>query len=254
VTPFGEYAAPVRVTPADDLYAHPDSVASPAAVEEFDRDVESVVFIPKGQWVAGLSVAYSQSSQNDYQFLIVENLSGDTYSFKVTPMLCYMVKDDLGFGANFSYTRSLAKLSTADFVLGADAEYGIEKLYRLSHNYYASVFMRNYFSLGNSKRFGFFSQLQCQLGGGQSKLMTGTGESLSGVYETNFSLDIGLTPGLMVFLNNYSAVEVNIGVLGFSYMHTKSISDRIYQAHRRSKSANFRINLFSITFGVAFYL
>ena len=57
-----------------------------------------------------------------------------------------------------------------------------------------------------------------------------------------------------MFLNNYSAIEVNVGVLGFSLRDTKTITDRIYVAHRKSKSANFRINLFSITFGVAFYL
>lgn len=243
--------------PTDSVTSVPvlaDPIYDDNEVEEFGRDTESVVFIPKGQWMAGVSVSYTQSNQNNYQFLILENISGDTYSFKVSPKVCYMVKDDLGIGASFAYTRSLTKLENADLVIDSETDYSIEKLYRLSHNYYATVFMRNYFSLGNSKRFGFFSQLQCQLGGGQSKMMKGAGADLSGVYETNFSVDVGLSPGLMVFLSNYSALEVNVGVLGFSYTHTKSISDRIYRADRRSKSANFRINLFSITFGVAFYL
>jgi hypothetical protein len=57
-----------------------------------------------------------------------------------------------------------------------------------------------------------------------------------------------------MFLNNYSAVEVNVGVLGYSYTHTKSTTDQIYVANTKTKYANFNINLFSITFGVAFYL
>lgn len=57
-----------------------------------------------------------------------------------------------------------------------------------------------------------------------------------------------------MFLSNYSALEVNVGVLGFSYTDTKQISDQVYVSRRKSKSANFRINLFSISFGVAFYL
>ena len=84
--------------------------------------------------------------------------------------------------------------------------------------------------------------------------MQGTGSDLTGNYERDFNLSIGLTPGLCVFLNNYSAMEVNIGVLGFSYTDTKTITDQIYVAHRNSKMANFRINLFSISFGAAFYL
>ena len=59
---------------------------------------------------------------------------------------------------------------------------------------------------------------------------------------------------MVMFLNNYSAIEVNVGVLGFDYRRTKSTTDRIYVAHRDSKSGNFRINLFSITFGCTFYI
>ena len=59
---------------------------------------------------------------------------------------------------------------------------------------------------------------------------------------------------MIMFLNNYSAIEVNVGVLGFNYSHTRATTDQIYVANRSSKSANFKINLFSITFGVAFYL
>lgn len=224
------------------------------AQEEFEREVESVVFVPKGQWVAGLSISYDQSNQNKYQFLILEGVSGDTYSFKVSPMVCYLVKNDLGVGGKFAYSRSLTKLENADVVLGEGYELNVENLYRLSHNYSAMAIMRNYFSIGRSKRFGFFNEVQLQLGGGQSKLMKGKHESLTGSYERNFSLNVGIAPGLCVFLNDYSALEVNVGVLGFKYTDTKQISDRIYVSHRKSKSANFRINLFSISFGVAFYL
>lgn len=231
-----------------------DSIHAANKVQEFDREIESNVFIPKGQWITGVSISYTQSSQNDYRFFVVEDLNADTYSFKVTPMLAYAFRDDMAAGLKFSYTRSLAKLEGANIVFGADNEFDLDHVYSLSHNYYATAFMRNYFPLGSSKRFGFFSEVQLELGGGQSKLTKGTGESLTGTYETNFSLDVGVVPGLMVFLSNWSAMEVNIGVLGFSYRTTKSKRDQIYDSRRHTKSANFRINLFSITFGTTFYL
>ncbi len=228
---------------------------SPAQeLKEFDHDIESVVFVPKGQWITGVSVSYAMSNQNKYQFLILENLSGDTYSFKISPMLMFAVVPDLGIGGRFSYARNLTKVSDADIVLDSETNYNVDHLYRLAHNYYVTAMMRNYFSIGKSKRFGFFNELQLQLGGGQAKLTTGVGETLTGTYERNFSLDVGLAPGLCLFLNNYSALEVNIGVLGFSYTATKAIKDQIYVSRRNSKFANFRINLFSIQFGVAFYL
>ena len=160
----------------------------------------------------------------------------------------------MGAGARFAYTRSLTKLENADVVLDSETQVNMENLYRLAHNYYVTGIYRNYFALNSSKRFGFFSELQLQLGGGQSKLMQGKGTALSGNYERNFNLDVGMAPGLAIFLNNYSAVEVQVGVLGFSFTDTKTITDRIYVARRKSMAANFYLNLFSINFGVSFYL
>lgn len=229
-------------------------VVPAAAQEKFEHEIESTVFVPKGQWVGGVSVSYSQSSQNNYSFFILEHLKGDTYNFKVSPMVCYIFKDDMGAGGRFQYQRSLTKLESADIVLDSETEVNMDNLYRLAHNYYVTGIFRNYFSLSNSKRFGFFNELQLQLGGGQSKLMQGKNTALTGNYERNFNLDVGIAPGLAIFLNNYSAVEVQVGVLGFSLTDTKTITDQIYVAHRKSMAANFYINLFSINFGVAFYL
>ena len=224
------------------------------AQEHFKRGLEQISFVPKGQWIGGVSVSYSQSDFENYQFLIVENLNGDTYTFKVSPMVMFCFKDNLAAGGRLSYSRSRTRLDGASLVLGADTSYDVDNLYSISHNYHGTAMFRNYISLGKSMRFGFFNEVDLSLGGGQSKLVNGTGDELTGTYKRNFNLNIGLTPGIIMFLSNYSAIEVSIGVLGFNYTHTHSISDQIYQAERNRKSANFRINLFSVQFGVAFYI
>lgn len=239
----------VRITPA-----MIDSINAARPISSFDVESERIVFVPKGQWITGLSFSYVQSNQNNYQFLVVENLTADTYTFKVSPMLGYAVANDMAAGVKFSYTRTLGKVSNADLVFGEGTEMNVDKVYSLAHNYYGMAFFRNYFPIGSSRRFGFFNEIQLELGGGQSKFTRGSGESLTGAYERNFSLDIGLVPGIIVFLSNWSAMEINVGVLGFSYRTTKTINDRIYVSHHHHKSANFRINLFSITFGTTFYL
>ena len=224
------------------------------AQEQFKRGLEQYAFIPKGQWITGVSVSYSQSKSDNYQFLIIEGLNSDSYTFKLSPMVMYCFKDNLAAGGRFAYKRTLMRVDKAKFVLASDTDYSIDNLYSLSHSYSGMAAFRNYISFGDNKRFGMFNEVQLQLGGSQSKLCNGSGESLSGTYERSFDLDIGLAPGMIMFLNNYSAIEVNVGVLGFSYTNTKSTTDQIYVAHRNSQSANFKVNLFSITFGVAFYL
>lgn len=230
-------------------------IAPPAqAQEEFSRDLEQISFVPKGQWIAGISVDYSQDRMDNYQFLIIENMTDNSYSFKVSPMLMYSFKDNLAVGAKFAYQRSMLDMANANMIIDSETSYDVDNLYSLRHNYYGTAALRYYISIGNSSRFGFFSEVDLKLGGGQSKLVNGSGDSLTGTYERNFNLGVGLTPGIMMFLNNYSALEVSVGVLGFDYTHTKSITDQVYYANRRSQSANFKVNLFSVSFGVAFYL
>lgn len=235
-------------TPTDSLPAQEPEI------KPFSRDIAQTSFIPKGQWIAGVSVSYSQSSQNNYQFLVVENLNGNTYSFKVAPTVLYAFHDNMAAGGRLSYTRQRTKLDEGSIVLDSETSYDADHLYSITHNYYASAVFRDYLSLGAGTRFGMFAELQLEIGGGQSKLEEGSGLDFSGTYSRNFSLGVGVAPGLVMFLNNYSAIEVNVGVLGFDYRHTHSVTDRIHVADTKVKTANFRINLFSITFGCTFYI
>ncbi|MCM1029407.1 MAG: hypothetical protein NC342_06465 [Pseudoflavonifractor sp.] len=224
------------------------------AQETFKRGLEHITFIPKGQWITGVSVNYTQSHQDNYQFLIVENLSGDTYSFKVSPMLFYSFKDNLAGGGRFSYERSMTDLDRGNVIIDSETSYDFDNLHQLSSNYFVTGALRYYISMGNSTRFGLFNELQLKLGGGQSKIVNGLGDDLTGTFERNFQASVGLSPGLIMFLSNYSAIEVNVGVLGFGYTHTKATTDRVFVSNRKSHHANFKVNLFSISFGVAFYL
>lgn len=222
--------------------------------EHFKRNLEQNKFIPKGQFITGISVNYEQSNQNNYQFFILEKLSGDTYNFKVSPMVLYAFKDNMAAGGKFNFSRMKTHLDKASLVLDSETNYDGDNLYQISNNYSVTGAFRNYFSLGSSRRFGFFNEVQLEVGGGRSKLTDGRDQDVSGTFDKNFNMSVGLTPGLVMFLNNYSAIEVNVGVLGFGYTHTSSVRDRIYKSHRNSKNANFKINLFSISFGAVFYI
>lgn len=228
--------------------------SSEPVIEQFNRGIVQTTFVPKGQWITGINVSYSQSNQSNYTFFALEHLNGDTYSFKLSPMLFYAFQDNWAAGGRFAYQRQSTKIDSGYLNLGEDTNYTIDHLYRIAQNYYVGAGLRNYISLGNTMRFGLFNEVQLQMGGGQAKIINGSGKDLTGTYERNFNLSVGLQPGMVVFLNNYSAIETSVGVLGFNYTHTKATTDRIYESKRNTKSANFRINLFSIQFGAAFYL
>lgn len=222
--------------------------------QEFKRSIELKTFVPKGQWILGNSISYSEHNESNYNFLIIEGINSDGYTFKVSPMLCYAFKDNLAAGGRFSYARTLTKLSGVTINVDDDNQFDLDDMYQLKHSYAAMAMMRSYISLGNSKRFGLYCDIQLQMGGSQSKVVSGTGEDVTGTYSTSTDLNIGVAPGMVAFINNYTAVEVSVGVLGFDFSKTRQTTNQVYIGERSLNSANFRINLFSIGLGIAFYL
>lgn len=222
--------------------------------QEFKRDIQLGTFIPKGQWIVGSSVSYSEHNENNYQFLVLDGFNSDGYTFKVSPLVCYAFKDNVAAGGRFSYGRTLTKLDGLSINLDEDNQFDVNDLYQLKHSYSAMAVLRNYITLGNSKRFALFSETQLGMGGSQSKMVTKNGDSVSGTYSTTTDFSVGVAPGIVAFINNYTAVEVSVGVLGLNFSKVKQTTDQVYVGERSSSSANFKINLFSIGLGIAFYL
>lgn len=218
------------------------------------RNITMQKFIPKGQWIVGSSVSYSQSEEKTFNFLIIESVSGQGYSLKISPLLCYAFAENMAAGGRFAYKRSLTKINEMDVEIGEDLSFNLNDVYSLSHTYSGVAMFRNYISLGNSKRFALFNEAQLTVGGKQSKFVNGKGDDLTGTFSRTIEAQIGFAPGLIAFINNYTAVEVNIGVLGVNYSHTRQVTDQIYIANQSSSSINFKINIFSIGMGIAFYL
>lgn len=222
--------------------------------QEFKRDIKLGTFIPKGQWIVGSSVSYSEHNEKNYQFLVMDGFNSDGYTFKVSPMVCYAFKDNVAAGGRFSYGRTLTKLSDLSINLDEDNQFDVNDLYQLKHSYSAMAVLRNYVTLGSSRRFALFSETQLGMGGSQSKVVSKGGDSVTGTYSTTTDFNIGVAPGIVAFINNYTAVEISVGVLGLNFSKVKQTTDQVYTGERSSSSANFRINLFSIGLGIAFYL
>lgn len=224
------------------------------SAQRFDRGIKQSTFVPKGQWITGLSVSYSEHTDNNYKFLVLEKINGSGYNVKASPMVCFTFRDNVAAGGRFAYSRSLTKIDNISLNIDDDLNFDIKNMYNLSHSYSGTGILRTYISLGDSKRFGLFNEVQLTAGGSQGKLVNGKGDELTGTFQKKLDLQVGMAPGLVAFINNYTAVEVSIGVLGFNYSHTKQITDQVYVGDRSTSSANFKINLFSIGLGLAFYL
>ncbi|MBQ3521840.1 MAG: hypothetical protein IJA38_03295 [Bacteroidales bacterium] len=221
--------------------------------EEFSRGIEMSTFVPKGNWIAGGSFSYSENTASDYEMLIVEDIDGTNYSFKVSPFVGYFFKDNLCIGGRFGYSRSMIKLNSTSLNISEDLNFDIENFYNLRHIYTGAVFFRNYISLGNSKRFALFNEVRLSAGGGQGKTISGVEEELKGSYQDILEIELGLIPGVTAFIAESVAVEASINVLGFSYKKYDQTRNQVYQGSFESSGVNFKVDILSINIGVSFY-
>lgn len=209
-------------------------------------------FVPKGQWVFGGSVSYSTHSNNNFNFLIIEDIQSNGYQFKITPLVGYAYSKNSLVGVRVGYSRGLTELDNASLsITSLDNSY----YYSLKHAYNVEALWRTYIPLGkDNKRFALFAEVALYMGGSQSKLASGPQQSLSGLYASSFDVGLGVNPGISAFLTNNMAIEVNIGVLGLNYSKTRQIGNQVVEGAVSSSQMNFKVNLFSIGLGASFYL
>ena len=217
-------------------------------------DVKNV-FVPRGQWVFGGYASYSTHRNHDYNFMVFDNINSDGYTFKVSPMISYAMRDNMALGARFIYGRSLLKLDGAKLSLG-DEESGTnidaDNYYSLKHNYSIAFVWRQYIPLGRDKRFALFTEMSLSGGGHETKFAAN--QPVKGTFETGYDVSLGVSPGLIAFINNTMAVELNVGVMGLSYKHSHQIQNQVYEANVDTSYMNFSVNILSIGLGVSFYL
>lgn len=213
------------------------------------------LFVPRGQWIFGGTASYSAHSNDSYRFLVIEGIESEGYTFRISPMVAYAFRNNMALGARFAYGRTLLKLDKANLSLG-DEDSGInlqaKDFYSLKHSYTISVIWRQYIPLGRSKRFALFNETQLSVGGSQARFANDS--PVKGTYETGYSLSLGFSPGIVAFATNNMAVEVNVGVMGISYSHTKQVHNQVTVGKRSASMMNFKVNIFSIGLGMAFYL
>ena len=218
------------------------------------RDASKTVFIPKGQWMLGGQVAWNQWNNDNLNYLVLKDINFEGYTFSAGPYFGYFFANNMAVGGRFSYKRYFFNLGEFDLNLGDDFNIGLKDLYYLQHNYESTLFVRSYLPLGNSKIFGLFGEFQLNYTFAEGKNSTGRDETFTGVYEYTHNLEIGLAGGMVVFLADHVAAEVMLNVGGYRVKWGAQNTNNIEEGRITSSGANFKIDLFSIKFGVTYFL
>ena len=234
-------------------------------IQRVDRGELKATFIPKGMWMCGTTVNYREWENENQNLLVLKNLNMEGHTFSVSPYVGYFVARNLAIGLRYSYSRNYFYLGDLNVNLGEDFNVNLEDLYYLEHKHEGGIFMRNYMPLFGSKIFGAFAEVRATYSRANGKNSTGRRDldsdinTLDGTYETVHKVQLGVSPGLCIFVTDFAAVETSIGVLGVDYkwsnfknVHPNSTEYEYGKSH--SGGANFKFNIFSINIGMTFYL
>ena len=226
-----------------------------AEAQHYDRGYESVPsspFVKKGTWVAGGTARYTQHVNDDYNLLLIDGINSTGFNLSLNPKVFYMLKDNAGVGLKLSYDRSMLDLSSAQ-LSASGITMSAEDCYQINHKMGAYAVYRNYIPLAGSKRIAMFADLM--LGGSfkQGKAFNAGGDQVFGTYNQAYSIQLGVDPGLVAFLTDRLAVEMNIGVFGVNYQWENQIHNQVEYGSSDSASAGFMINLLSVGVGISYY-
>ena len=226
-----------------------------AEAQHYDRGYELVPsspFVEKGTWVFGGTARYLQHVNDDFNLAVINGIDSEGFNLSVNPKILYMVKDNMGVGLKFSYDRGMLDLSSADLSI-SDISMSAKDCYQINHKFSAHALYRAYIPLAGSKRIAMFADLM--LGGSfkQGKAFYPGKDYIIGTYEEKYALEIAVDPGIVAFLTERLAIELNVGVFGVSYGWTDQVKNQVVNGNADRTSAGFMVNLLSLGVGMSYY-
>lgn len=226
-----------------------------AKAQHLDRgydDPLSTPFVRKGTWVAGGIVNYTQHVNTNYKILVIDNVNSKGYNISVKPNAYYIFKDNMGAGLRLSYKRSMLDLASANIAL-AEISMGAKDCYQIQHTYGAHAALRAYIPFADVRRVALYADLA--LGGafGQSKIYNAGGPTVYGTYANTWLVELTVNPGMLVFLTDHFALEMNAAIFGLNYKWINQIHNQALRGDTDTASAGFTLNLLSVGVGISYY-
>lgn len=236
------------------------SVSAQVSGRKFDRGFgkETSVFVPKGSMTVGSSVSYNHYSAGNgdigYEVLsLITGLEGELSTVKISPSVFYFIANNTAIGARFGYNYTALDMDGASLSLDSDTGFDLSNHYFKEQGCSGSIALRNYISLFGSRVFGVFNEVRVggKLTRGKSYQLDG--DEKSGTYSDGYALNIGIMPGVTVFVTNGLSFEVALSVLECNYSYVKQTKNQVYTSSMSHFGTTFKPNLLGLSFAIMYY-
>ena len=174
-----------------------------------ETGTDETFFISKGRAYGSLTFSLDHRTAENENQLLRLLIAQDRYNYRIMGNGGYAIKDNFTVGMSAGYGRQREELTYLN-----ENEEEVTSM-RLQQGLSIAPNFRNYVPLGNG-------QLQILV---QTELGLTFGESLQRLFYTNESykingdfikIDLGVSPGLVLFFDKNWAFETTVGIAGFS--------------------------------------
>ncbi len=239
------------------VLAYPDTLKSSKGLnrKRYNRGLKNYLFIPKKEWIAGLTVSYGKFDIKDNTLLIYLNdlnLKGNITT--LNPYVGYFFRDNACIGVKLGYNHMSADLNNVDFEISDDIQLHLDNMRYTGETFTAAIFHRSYIGVDKGKRFGFFNETELAFSSGTSRFIRTGDERIKNTKTTTSEIKLGLNPGACVFIMNNVSASLSFGVAGLRYGTIKQITNGEEVGERRSSGADFKINLLNINIGMCLHI
>ncbi len=227
-------------------------------IKAFDRGLGNPksVFIPKGSVAVSLSGGYNNwkanGESNEQGVLLaglVSEVNGNVSLMNVSAAVSWFCADNLSLGARFGYGNTGLDLNHMEML----SLLQLSNRHIARETYTASVALRQYLPLFNSRIFALFFEGRLSGGFGYNKSFAVTERGKEGSYSDLYNLALGLYPGATVFATNSIAFEVSLPILEGVLEWDNQIKGQAHESSLTRKSINYKPSLLGINLGIVYH-
>jgi len=224
--------------------------------KEFDRGLTNYRYIPKNEWICGITASYSGFNSDDSDLLLlIKDFNFTGSLFGVYPFVGYFVADNQCIGIKLGYSATNGNLGNFSLDIMEDMSIALTDLQLTAKNYSAGIFHRAYLGITPGAQVGVFNETSLTFQSGVSHFVRGNAET--GMKDTKTisnEIALGLAPGISVFVLDNVSANVSVGIAGLSYRQSKQYIDNVETGSYVSSGANFKINILNINIGITVHI
>ena len=204
--------------------------------------------ITKGRLYTSTTFSLNTRNAENEDQLFRQVLDQDRYNYRIIANVGYAIKDNITLGLSAGYGREREEITFLDENGENVTTKSLEQGLSIAPN------MRNYIPIGTG-------QLQVLI---QTELGITIGESLEREFmeseinkiEGDFiDMNLGVSPGLVLFFNRNWAFETTVDIAGFSIRIEEEVVNDDEENRQRvvESDIDLRLNLLRLNLGVAYY-